>query len=619
MSFADEEDASYAIDTEIKTLTDEEKLLRCEETRRRLNSRCKGLLEVPMAEVWPAPNPQKDNLPSMPHRSKSQQKGKGIDPKERIPFTPRHKSHEKPEDFDSGDELEEELEESPSFHQADAWETDSECSSEEEDSSSIDIKQRLLCVDVAKLSSLKIEYLHRTVKDYLERDEVWSQLLEATSPSFNPHLALWKANLLLLKVQSHMTITNDTFWDCIIDSLNYAAEVEKESSEAQVSLIDEVGRVANIFDVRGVHLAAKTRINPVVVDNIEDVELSILTRLKQENITLGAASWHEQYFSPPKNDLPPASKPPAPPPVSSNSRGDIASDTSTSYTLNPREGILRRPDGILPREWQTPELLEEELIEPAGEPERLEERGRTEQQELYWSASPSLSRSRSQSPELNSFQAQELDAPARWRTPREVTKNFMTQWPGTHLDVELSCTFHCFVALFPLRLYLKRKLDEGAVALQDQGRRAFLDYLVMRDKKEFAHYQNESPFTPPDFVLVKTALELGADPNQKYGGTTPWQNLLKRAREAAGAATESPGSYSVDRSRSGELGMGRWAEIVELFIKHGANPLEVQNSPTANAIRDIFGDWDVLRTKKLEKLVKIARHNSSLGKFWSRN
>ena len=620
MSFADEEDASYAIDAKIEMLTDEEKLLRCEETRRRLNSRCKGLLEVPMAEIWEAPNPQKENIPNIPHRPKLERKGKEIAATERMKFTLLDASREEPEDSDSGNEQAEEPEESASVHSGD-WETDSESSSEGEDNSAIDIKQRLLCVDVAKLSSLKIEYLHRTVKDYLERDEVWSQLLGATSSSFSPQLSLCRANLLLLKVQNGTTITNDTFWDCIIDSLNYAAEVEAITSEAQLSLIDEVGRVANIFDIRGVYLAERARITPIVVDKVEQVELSILTRLKQENVTLETASWHERYFSPSRSDLPPASKPPAPTGESSSSQNYIPMDLTPPSRLNHGR---ERPVGtvrILPSEWETPEPLEERQIEPITVPEISELRGRTEQQELHRSASPSPSpsRSRSQSPVFDDSQSQKLDILARWRIPRKVAKNFKTQWPGTHPDVELSCTFHCFVALFPLRLYLKRKLDDGVLALQDQGRRPFLDYLVMRDKKEFVHYQNESPLTPPDLALVKAALEHGADPNQKYGGMTPWQNLLNRAREAAKTSPGSSGNYSLDRPQSRERDMEQWADIVELFIKHGANPLEVQNSPTANAIRDIFGEWDTLRTKKLEKLVKSARHSPYLGRLWSRD
>lgn len=52
MSFADEEDVIYAAEADIQPLTDEEKLMRCEDTRRRLTRRCKGLLEVPMSEMW---------------------------------------------------------------------------------------------------------------------------------------------------------------------------------------------------------------------------------------------------------------------------------------------------------------------------------------------------------------------------------------------------------------------------------------------------------------------------------------------------------------------------------------------------------------------------------------
>jgi hypothetical protein len=163
---------------------------------------------------------------------------------------------------------------------------------------------------------------------------------------------------------------------------------------------------------------------------------------------------------------------------------------------------------------------------------------------------------------------------------------------------------------------LTKKLEQDAVAVQERGRRPFLDYLILRDKRDFVNIQPDTTSTPPNVILIKATLENGADPNQKYAGITPWQNLLKEAQAASKASHKIVAEHG---SQDCTFTMKQWADIVELFLKYGADPLAVQNSSTANAIRDIFWDWDVLRTKKLEKMAKHARHGPSFGRLWSKD
>ena len=40
------------------------------------------------------------------------------------------------------------------------------------------------------LANADVEYLHRTVKDFLEQPDVWQQIVAATDANFQPHLAL---------------------------------------------------------------------------------------------------------------------------------------------------------------------------------------------------------------------------------------------------------------------------------------------------------------------------------------------------------------------------------------------------------------------------------------------
>lgn len=599
MSFADEEDVMYAIEAEVKPLTDEEKLLRCEETRRRLNSRCKGLLEIPMTDVWQAPHRSQDAYSSTQPRQRYNKNNLNSSTKERTvndssSYYQQLSSHnniekssliENFEDFEIGDGHKKKM---PKSENPDEYDSSNQTeedgahssfpSSEEDDvlSVSADFGGRLLCLDVEKLGNLKIEYLHRTVKDYLEREEVWSQLVQVTTRSFNAQLSLCRANLSLLKVQDPDKISEDAFWECIIDCLNYATEAEANVMEPQVSVIDELGRVADIFDARGLELAEKAGIVSVSVDETESTAMSISMRVKQEKIALGAPSWHEQFL---------------------RSRSTRPDRMLSLPSRNPGQDMTTNPES------QT----QDRTTRMRSTPEERRERP----------LSPSLpsSPSRSSIPDVPKVRSQHKHIQPRWMSTRKTTTSFIIHWAGTHPEVDLSCTFHCFVTLFGLPLYLKRKLDHGGVALQDRNRRPFLGYLILMDEKPFVHYHSNTTSRLPHLTLVKAALEYGADPNQEYGGTTPWQSLLKRACEASKAFQVG----SLERPQDRAFSMGRWADLVELFIQHGANPVEVQNSPRANAIREIFEDWDVLRTKKLDKLVRGAqRRGPPLGRLWQR-
>jgi hypothetical protein len=49
------------------------------------------------------------------------------------------------------------------------------------------------------IAKSKVEFLHRTVLDFLDRPEIWEQFLAATDNSFKPNAALAQSWLLQLK------------------------------------------------------------------------------------------------------------------------------------------------------------------------------------------------------------------------------------------------------------------------------------------------------------------------------------------------------------------------------------------------------------------------------------
>ena len=150
LSFADEEDLFAAIKAGCGPLTDDERTLRYETMKRRLNSRCKGFLEV---------------------RS-----------------TDASSKHSR---------------------------------------------------------SPTVEYLHQTVKDFLEKPEIWTRIVAAIETLFLPALPLSRAFLWTIKSLDLITITKDSLRDLVIDCVHFASQVENVRYEAETSLYDELDRTVN--------------------------------------------------------------------------------------------------------------------------------------------------------------------------------------------------------------------------------------------------------------------------------------------------------------------------------------------------------------------------------------
>ncbi len=89
-----------------------------------------------------------------------------------------------------------------------------------------------------------VQYLHRTVKDYLASEEAQKILRAATKPSFDPHLSFCAGSLAYLK-----TINNDrsflrggSFWARVKMCLDSASQVRKTSCAKRLLLLDELDR-----------------------------------------------------------------------------------------------------------------------------------------------------------------------------------------------------------------------------------------------------------------------------------------------------------------------------------------------------------------------------------------
>ena len=181
LSFADE-DPGFVQNCKVQALDNRQKLLRADRARRRLNSRCKGLLEV-------------------------------------TPVKPR-------------------VQETGFLHASIA-------------STSLVQDNHPELLNSPLYST--IQYLHGTVKDFLESPQVWSRLLAATQHRYDPNLALCRSYLMRLKT---MDVERKSFKFWVSEfchnvgrCLKYAhasqeTSEDNRSPEGLIDVLDQLDRVA---------------------------------------------------------------------------------------------------------------------------------------------------------------------------------------------------------------------------------------------------------------------------------------------------------------------------------------------------------------------------------------
>lgn len=177
LSFADEE-PEYIFKMEVRPLPKGEEFYRADIMRRRLNSRCKGLLEVDPAVLLP------------------------IDA------------------VDVGDV-------SPVEH-----------------STSVN---GCLAKGIS-LANLTVQYLHRTVKDFLETPQVWGRIMLACPRTYDPYMAMCRSSVAQLKCLDPRSTGKEAF-EQTLRVLLYAHSIqdrleEGQSTQSLVSLLDEFDRTA---------------------------------------------------------------------------------------------------------------------------------------------------------------------------------------------------------------------------------------------------------------------------------------------------------------------------------------------------------------------------------------
>jgi hypothetical protein len=95
-----------------------------------------------------------------------------------------------------------------------------------------------------RLVDTKVGYLHRSVKDYLERKETSARLHAVSRADFNVNLRLYNTQIMRLKRQFPETLEDKLLWERVTYAIEYAVRADPNCSGLQVALLNEVDKVA---------------------------------------------------------------------------------------------------------------------------------------------------------------------------------------------------------------------------------------------------------------------------------------------------------------------------------------------------------------------------------------
>ncbi|CZR56317.1 uncharacterized protein PAC_06205 [Phialocephala subalpina] len=97
-----------------------------------------------------------------------------------------------------------------------------------------------------------VQYLHRTVRDYICQPKVWEFVSSGTNESFDPNVALSACWLLRIKTMTPTLKTLGYFWAFLKSCTDYSIKFEESRPDVNVSLLDELSRVGdNLFETPG--------------------------------------------------------------------------------------------------------------------------------------------------------------------------------------------------------------------------------------------------------------------------------------------------------------------------------------------------------------------------------
>jgi hypothetical protein len=94
-----------------------------------------------------------------------------------------------------------------------------------------------------------VQYLHRTVKDFVESEAVQDRLQSSLKTSFDPHFRLCVGTLAYLRALKPRVglLLTDTFWGCVQQCLYSASRIQPVHRGHIITILDELDKVGTLL------------------------------------------------------------------------------------------------------------------------------------------------------------------------------------------------------------------------------------------------------------------------------------------------------------------------------------------------------------------------------------
>ncbi|KAJ3538693.1 hypothetical protein NM208_g5796 [Fusarium decemcellulare] len=104
------------------------------------------------------------------------------------------------------------------------------------------------CNHIDPITDCRVQYLHRTVKDFIESPEIWGWIVATNKEPFDPCVALAKSYLLHLKSADTTKTKYDEILDRSLWCISYAKESKLNRGPVQTELMDELDRTTTALN-----------------------------------------------------------------------------------------------------------------------------------------------------------------------------------------------------------------------------------------------------------------------------------------------------------------------------------------------------------------------------------
>lgn len=311
LSFADESGGSAALKANAQPLSDEMKTMRYETVKKRLASRCKGFLEIPKPIEIVDASPQEpvhgdsENQAKFHHQTQADQANPVTDvPRGRFPRTyrgsrrtlgehrrdlqllrrwsDRQRTAWSPEIPGLPDESESESDVDESLPTASDSVGEQPPPAENECDRQVETNAARNSVHPA---DLKIAYLHRTARDFLERPDIWSMIMADSPKDFNVQETVMQSFICMLNTSQLENASANS--KLITWCLQYIETVGMRFESVPFQEMESITKAATSFCNRLIMQANK---------QIEDEVLTEISKHGESGFLLIAARYNLQSF-----------------------------------------------------------------------------------------------------------------------------------------------------------------------------------------------------------------------------------------------------------------------------------------------------------------------------------